>query len=126
MSFENTVGKGKIAHNELFLLFTKCFLLVWRTFCSVQVFGKHGGKRRNCSLIAISPFPTVFSTYVEDFLSFSSNLKVMAANSFSLEESKFFVWETVKRDCLEKSCQSTLKVSKGLRNLKKHPLHFIL
>ena len=30
--------------------------------CAVQVFSKHCGKRRNCSLRAISPFPTVFST----------------------------------------------------------------
>ena len=26
-AFENTVGKGEIAHNEQFLLFPKCFLL---------------------------------------------------------------------------------------------------
>ena len=32
-SFENTVGKGEIACNEQFLLFTQCFLPVWRTFC---------------------------------------------------------------------------------------------
>ena len=25
-SFENTVGKGEIAHNEQFLLFPQCFL----------------------------------------------------------------------------------------------------
>ena len=25
-SFENTVGKGEIAHNEQFLLFLQCFL----------------------------------------------------------------------------------------------------
>ena len=33
MSFENTVGKGEIARNEQFLLFSQCFLPVWRTFC---------------------------------------------------------------------------------------------
>ena len=32
-SFENTVGKGEIAHNEQFLLFPQCFLPVWRSFC---------------------------------------------------------------------------------------------
>ena len=37
---------------------------------------------------AISPFPTVFSTCLDNFLSFSSNLKLSSANSFSLEESK--------------------------------------
>ena len=32
-SFENTVGKGEITHNEQFLLFLQCFLHFWRTFC---------------------------------------------------------------------------------------------
>ena len=32
-SFENTVGKGEIAHNKQFLLFPQCFLPVWITFC---------------------------------------------------------------------------------------------
>ena len=50
--FENTVGKGEIAHNEQFLLFP------------------------------------VFSTHLNNFLPFSSNLKFSSANSFSLEESK--------------------------------------
>ena len=31
--FENTAGKGEIAHNEQFLLFPQCFLPVWITFC---------------------------------------------------------------------------------------------
>ena len=39
-------------------------------------------------LQAISPFPTVFSTHSDNFLPFSSNLKLSSANSFSLEESK--------------------------------------
>ena len=30
MSFENTVGKGEIAHNEQFLLFPQCFLSVFK------------------------------------------------------------------------------------------------
>ena len=33
-------------------------------------------------------FPTVFSSRVENFMSFSSNLELSSANSFSLEESK--------------------------------------
>ena len=53
-----------------------------------QAFWKHCGKRRNCSSQAISPFPTVFSTCLDNFLLFSSNLKLSSANSFSLEESK--------------------------------------
>ena len=35
-SFENTVGKGEIAHNKQFLLFPQCFLPVWRTFCHLH------------------------------------------------------------------------------------------
>ena len=54
----------------------------------VQVFRKHGGKRRNCSERAISPFPTVSSTSLKNLLQLLSNLKLLAANSFSLEESK--------------------------------------
>ena len=32
----NTVGTGEIAGNEQFLLFQKCFLTVWRTFCHLH------------------------------------------------------------------------------------------
>ena len=45
-------------------------------------------KRTNCLQRAISPFPTVFSTLLENFLPLSSNLKLSSANSFRLEESK--------------------------------------
>ena len=38
----------------------------------------------------ISSFPTVFSTLFEKFPPFSSNLKLLPANSFNLEESKIF------------------------------------
>ena len=55
---------------------------------AVQVFRKHCRKRRNCSQRAISPFHTLFSTLLENFTPFSSNLKLSSANSFSLEESK--------------------------------------
>ena len=34
--FENTVGKGEIAHNEQFLLFPQCFLSGWRTLCHLH------------------------------------------------------------------------------------------
>ena len=37
---------------------------------------------------AISPFPTVFSSRLDNFLPLSSNLIKSSANSFSLEESK--------------------------------------
>ena len=56
---------------------------------------KHCGKRRNCSLRAISPFPTVFSTRLKNFLLFLSNSKLSSANSFSLVKSlRFIVWES--------------------------------
>ena len=45
-------------------------------------------KRRNCSYRAISPFPTVFSIHLRNFLPYSSKLKLLSANSFSLDESK--------------------------------------
>ena len=40
---------------------------------AVQVFLKHCGKRKNCSLRAISAFPPVFSTHLENFQPFSSS-----------------------------------------------------
>ena len=46
-SFENTVGKGEIAHNEQFLLFPQCFLPFWRTFC-------HFHQIWNCGLQSLS------------------------------------------------------------------------
>ena len=46
-SFENTVGKGEIAHTEQFLLFQQCCLLVWRTFC-------HFLQTCNCCLQTLS------------------------------------------------------------------------
>ena len=46
------------------------------------------GKGEIACYRAISPFPTVFSTHLDNFLPFSSYLKLSSANSFSLEESK--------------------------------------
>ena len=57
---ENTVGKGEIAHYQQFLLFQVfSFDENGRKFSKTSK--KHSGKRRNCSLRAISPFSTVFS-----------------------------------------------------------------
>ena len=39
---------------------------------AVKVFWKHCGNRRNCSLWAISPFPTLFFTRLENILPHSS------------------------------------------------------
>ena len=54
----------------------------------VQVFLKHYEKKGNCSSRAISPFPSVLFTHLDNFLLFSSNFKLLSADSFSLEESK--------------------------------------
>ena len=45
-------------------------------------------KKRNCSKRAISSFPTVFPTFLENFVKFTSTLKLLSANSFNIEESK--------------------------------------
>ena len=55
---------------------------------SAQVFRKHCGTRRNCSYRAISPFPSLFFACLDNFLPFSSNIKLSYANSLSLEEFK--------------------------------------
>ena len=57
---------------------------------------KHCGKSRIRLYRAISSFPTVFSTLLEKFPPFSSNLKLSSANSFSLEPSKICCLERVK------------------------------
>ena len=46
-SFENTAGKGEIAHNEQFLLFPLCFLPVLITSC-------HFDQTQNCCLQSLS------------------------------------------------------------------------
>ena len=107
IAVENCVRKGEIACNKQYLLFSQCFLtymaLIFHVKCTLthsqtttpfdapwkQAFWKHCRKRRNCSW-AISPFPTVFSTRLDNFLPFSSNLTLSSANSFSLEESKIY------------------------------------
>ena len=73
----------------------------WFLLSAVQVFWQNWEKKRNCLWWAISPFPTVFSTHSENFLSFSSNLKLSSANSFSLESSKICHWERVNNWILQ-------------------------
>ena len=45
-------------------------------------------RKKKCSSQAISPLPTVFSTHLKNFLPFSSNLRLLSTNSFSLESPK--------------------------------------
>ena len=118
---ENILGKGIIARYKQFLLFSQYFPQLYISSVSnaelcgnsftfshtspafyvsaVQVFLKHCGKRRNCSLRAICPFPTVFSNPLENIMPFSSNLKLSSANSFKLEESK--ICRLGKGQCME-------------------------
>ena len=58
----------------------------------VKVFWKHQVKRGNCLLQALSPFPSVFSNLMYNFPPISLNLKLLPANSLSLEESLKFVY----------------------------------
>ena len=65
---------------------------------AVQVFTKHYGERRNCSLI--SPFPTVFSTLLENCPPFSAiyiKFEIDACKLFQFRlVYKFVVSKTVK------------------------------
>ena len=64
--------------------------------CSNYVFGKHCGKRRNSSSQAISPFPTVFFTLLENCLPFHQIQNCLLQTLSGLEESKIFLGERVK------------------------------
>ena len=84
---ENVMGEETAPFSSLFYTVNPfpnkpCFLHV----CSISLL-KHRGKIKNCSYRAISPFPTVFSTILDNFLPFSLNMKLSTANYFSLEES---------------------------------------
>ena len=86
--------KEKMLVTSIFSHFDNVFLNTWdRNYyltlsqtspgfyvSAVQFLWKHCGKRRNCN--------KVFSTHLENFLPFLSNLKLLSANSFTLEESK--------------------------------------
>ena len=90
-----------VAENAAFeyvLLYPQCFKTVFSTggltnyhtnpgfdTSAVQIFWKHCWKRTNCSYGAISP-TTMLSNHLENFLPFSSTLKLSSANSFCLEE----------------------------------------
>ena len=55
---------------------------------AVQFFENTMGKGEIALNEPISPFPIVISTCKESSVPFSTNLKSLSANSFSLEESK--------------------------------------
>ena len=80
---ELTTTRSSITHRIYILTLSLTSPGFLRVSCKETL--KHCGKRRNCSLPAISPFPTVFSTRLENILPFYSNLKLSSANSFILE-----------------------------------------
>ena len=47
-----------------------------------QAFWKHCGKRRNCSKRAISPFPTVFYTRLDNFQPFFVKFEIVVFKLF--------------------------------------------
>ena len=47
-------------------------------------------EKRHCTKRTISPIPTAFSTVLENFSPFSSNLNFSFANTFSLGEPKIY------------------------------------
>ena len=53
-----------------------------------QAFWKHWEKEKLLVTSNFLSFPLVYSTHLDNFLPFSSNLKLSSAKSFSLEESK--------------------------------------
>ena len=63
--------------------------------CSTSRLKKTVGKGETAHNEQFLPFPTVFSTRLEDFVPFSSNLKWLSANSFSLKEFKICRLEKV-------------------------------
>ena len=54
-------------------------------------------KKKILLLISNFSFPTVFSTFLEKFLPFSSSLKLSSTNSFSLEEFQICCLEKITR-----------------------------
>ena len=60
----------------------------WFMCLQCKTFENTVGKGEIARNEQISPFPTLFSTCLKNFLPFSSDLKLSSANSFSLEESK--------------------------------------
>ena len=64
-SFENTVGKGEIAHNEQFLLFPLYFPSFWISFSHVYQIS-------NCCLQTVSVW-TILKLFVWERVKFKSN-----------------------------------------------------
>ena len=61
-------------------------------------------EKKKLFLTRISPFPTVFSTHLENFVPFFIKFELLSSNSFSLEESKIcLLGKGWNWDCMIKS-----------------------
>ena len=69
--------------------------------CSISLL-KTLWEKEKLLITRISPFPTMFSTHFENFLPFSSNLKLSSPNFFSLEASEICHLGNGSQKCLEK------------------------
>ena len=82
-SFENTVGKGEITRNEQFLLFSQCFLPVWRTFS--HFYKKH--QIVVCSLSVWRSLKLLFGKGLRAFLFIIFLFMIILTFIFQLRES---------------------------------------
>ena len=103
-----------------FLFENVSYLNTVKMFCMVNPFPNKPWFWLVCSISllkgrAIFPFPTVFSTDLENFLQFSSKLKLSSENSFSLKQSKICRWERIK------SSEITLRPSGSFYPLLHNP-----
>ena len=76
ISFKIVICKLQSVEESKICLRIHCLILsrnklLFLPVCIKKIFRKHSGKRRNCSLRVISPFPTVFSTLLENCWPFS-------------------------------------------------------
>ena len=82
----------------------------------VKVFWKHCGKRRNCSFRAISPFPTVFYTNLENFLIKVQNCPLLAL--WVWKSLKFLIWERVIKASILGSTRPWIVLRKVKQNTR--------
>ena len=81
-SFENSVGKGEIAHNEQFLLFPQSFQPIWRTFFNFQYI-------QNCRLRTLSVWQSLKFVVWERV---KKNARLWSATQCSWVDSRSDCW----------------------------------
>ena len=102
---------GRITEENIFFLFMKSYKTCNQTdpsfnpfpnkiwfllVCSTYLLKKNVGKGKIAPSEQFFLFPQSFSTRLDNFLAFSTNLKLSSVNSFTLEESKICRWERAK------------------------------